>query len=110
MQDEPLKKEGLKYDAEKPRMDLISSKALIELARVLTYGAKKYDSHNWRKGIAYSRIIAAIYRHLVAYNDGETYDKETGISHAAHAMCELMFLLEFEHTHPELDDRFKGDK
>ena len=101
---------GKKHDSEKPRMDLISSKAMVELAKVLTFGAKKYASHNWRHGIAYSRIIAAIMRHVTAYNDGETLDPETGLSHIAHALCECMFLLEFEQTHPEMDDRYKEVK
>ena len=88
-------------------MDLISSKAMVELAKVLTFGAKKYASHNWRQGLEWSRVIAAIMRHTTAYNDGETLDPETGLSHMAHVLCEAMFLLEFEQTHPELDDRYK---
>lgn len=101
---------GLKNDSEKVRLELISSKALIELGKVLTFGAKKYDSNNWRKGIEWTRIVGAILRHVQAYNDGETFDKETGLSHMAHAMCECMFLLEFEQTHPELDNRYKETK
>jgi hypothetical protein len=27
----------------------------------------------------------------------------------AHALCEIMFLLEFSYTHPEMDDRPKGE-
>jgi len=100
---------GKKHDQEKPRMELISSKALIELAKVLTFGAKKYESHNWRKGISYSRIIGACYRHLAAYNDGEDKDPETGLSHIAHLLCEAMFLLEYEATHPEMDDRYRPE-
>ena len=98
---------GKKFDQDKPRIELVSPIALVELSKVLTFGAKKYDANNWRKGIAWSRLIGATMRHVNSYNSGETYDKETGLSHAAHAMCELMFLLEFEKTHPELDDRFK---
>ena len=103
-------KGGIKHDQEKVRLELISSKALIELGKVLTYGAKKYDSHNWREGICYSRIIGAILRHITAFNDGEDKDPETGLSHIAHAMCECMFLLEFEQTHAELDDRYKQEE
>lgn len=98
---------GKKFDGDKPRMELISSIALTELAKVLTFGAKKYSSNNWRAGIAYSRIVGACMRHLNAYNAGEMLDHETGLSHAAHLMCEAMFLLEFEKTHPELNDIYK---
>lgn len=101
-----VKDEGTKNDTSKPRMDLLSSEFLFKTAEVLTFGAKKYDAHNWRKGIAWSRIYAGIQRHLVAWNEGETKDPETGISHLAHASCGIMFLLEYAKTHTELDDRY----
>ena len=100
-------KQGTKHDAEKPRLDLISPEAMTRLAEVLTFGATKYDSHNWRTGFKWSRIIASAMRHLNAFNQGIDKDSETGYSHIAHAMCNLMFLLEFERTHKELDDRYK---
>ena len=102
--------EGTKYDDNKIRMELLSSEALIKIAEVMTFGAKKYDSHNWRKGIKWSRIYGASQRHLVAWIAGEDKDPETGISHLAHAGCCIMFLLEFEKTHKELDDRYVEKK
>lgn len=101
---------GRKDDKEKTRLELISSEALLQLGQVLTFGARKYDAHNWRQGIAWSRIVGAILRHISAFNAGEDKDPETGLSHIAHAMCECMFLLEYEQTHRELDDRYKGAK
>ena len=98
--------EGKKFDAEKPRLDLLSSIALVEVAKVMTYGASKYGSQNWRGGLAWSRVYAAVQRHLVAWNGGETLDPETGLSHLAHASCGLQFLLEYAKTHPQLDDRY----
>lgn len=103
MNDKPS---GVKYDQEKPDMSLLPSKALVEVARVLTFGSKKYSAHNWRKGYQWSRLIAAAMRHLTAYNDGEDRDPESGISHLAHAASCLMMLLEWEKTHPEFDDRY----
>lgn len=96
---------GIKHDAEKPRTDLISPIAMIELAKVLTFGSKKYEARNWEKGLAYSRAIGAILRHTWAYLRGETNDPETGLSHMAHVLCEAMFLVHFETTKPEFDDR-----
>ena len=98
--------QGVKFDADKPRMDLLDAYAIEQLALVLSFGAKKYDSHNWRKGIAKGRLIAAALRHLFAYLRGEDKDAETGLSHAAHAMCCCMFLLGLEHR-ADLDDRWK---
>jgi hypothetical protein len=99
-----------KYDEGKPPVSLISTKALIEEAKVMAYGEKKYGRDNWRKGFTYSRLLDAALRHILAYNDGEDKDKETGISHLAHARCCLGFLLEQEKTHPELDDRHGSKK
>lgn len=99
---------GLKYDQEKPRMDLLDGYAIEQLAKVLTFGADKYAAHNWRKGISKSRLLAALLRHTFAYLVGQDKDEETGLSHIAHAMCCCMFILGLEHR-PELDDRFKGD-
>lgn len=105
---------GIKKDADKERLDLISPVALFELSKVLDFGSKKYDTWNWSKGLAYTRVIAAILRHTYKYLMGETIDPETGISHMAAVMCNAMFLLHYEKYHNEFDDRpktvFKGTK
>lgn len=101
---------GVKYDQEKPDMSLLSAIALEEIAKVMTCGKKKYGSHNWRGGFIWSRPLAAAMRHLVAFIGGEDKDPETGLSHLAHCACCLFFLLEFEKTKPELDDRYKEAK
>lgn len=98
-----------KNDTEKRRMDLLSPIAIAKLADVLTFGAGKYDSNNWRKGLNWSRVLGATLRHLFSFLGGEDKDPESGISHLAHAMCNMMFLLEFEETHKELDDRYKRE-
>lgn len=99
---------GKKFDQKKVRTDLLAPKALVEIAKVMGFGAEKYGAQNWREGLAWSRVYAAVQRHLLAWSDGETNDPETGLSHLAHASCGLMFLLEYAQTHPELDDRYKG--
>ena len=96
---------GVKHDGGKTRMDLLPPEALREIADVLALGAQKYDAHNWRKGFAYSRLIAAALRHLFAWVGGENKDPESGKSHLAHAACCLMFLITFEQTHTGTDDR-----
>lgn len=101
---------GVKNDSGKPRTDLLSSKAMLEIAKVMSHGATKYKANNWRGGIAWSRVIGAAFRHLMAFNDGVDKDPETGLSHIAHLACCAMFLLEYEQTHKELDDRYKGEK
>lgn len=96
---------GVKYDGDKERFDLIPARPLLELARVYTMGAKKYDDRNWEKGIKWGRIFAAIMRHLWKFWRGEDIDDESGLPHVVHAAWGCFTILEYYHTHPELDDR-----
>lgn len=104
---EYIKKEfqGLRFDADKVRHDLLPPIAINELAKVLTFGAKKYAPHNWMKGMAWSKIIGPLKRHLNAIERGEDYDPETGLLHAAHVMCNAAFLTEYYTIFPQGDDR-----
>lgn len=99
---------GVKFDGDKPRMDLLDRYAIEQLAMVLGFGAKKYAAHNWRQGLAYSRLVAAALRHIHAFNDGEDNDPESGLSHIAHAMCCCMFLLGTINDRPDQDDRWRS--
>lgn len=98
---------GKKFDQGKPPLSLIPTKPLLEIAKVLEHGAGKYDEHNWRKGMKWSRLLSSSLRHITAFNEGEDLDPESGINHLAHAACGLMFLLEYYTTHKELDDRYR---
>jgi hypothetical protein len=98
---------ALKFDDGKLPLHLLSTEAMNQTAAVLQFGADKYAAHNWRKGFVWSRPLAAAMRHITAFNAGEDKDPESGLSHLAHAACCIMFLLEFEKTHKELDDRYK---
>ena len=105
-QEEPVvKSTGLRYDADKVRHDLLPAHAINELAKVLTFGAKKYAPNNWRKGMKWSRIIGPLKRHMNALERGEDYDPETGLLHSAHVMCNAAFLTEYYKIFPQGDDR-----
>lgn len=104
------KPSGTKHDQGKPPMALLDHHALTEIAKVLGFGARKYDDHNWRKGFPFSRLVSAAMRHISAWNSGEDNDPESGLSHLAHAGCCLMFLLSLHNDKPELDDRYKPIK
>jgi hypothetical protein len=96
-----------KFDTEKTQHELLSDLAIEELAKVLTFGAKKYAADNWRKGMAWRRLIGAARRHLAAFSRGEDVDPESGLSHVAHAMCCLMFLEEYRQAANGTDDRWR---
>ena len=98
--------EGKKYDGEKPRMYLLPPKALTEIAKVLTFGANKYDENNWKKlDNLQNRYTGAALRHIFAHMDGEELDPETGLDHLAHAMCCLLFKLEAKLNETSKEER-----
>lgn len=89
--------EGMKFDDDKVRLDLIDPEFIEGVGLVLTFGAKKYGPNNWQDvEDAVNRYYAATLRHLMAYRSGDVNDAESGISHLFHAACNLMFLAHFE--------------
>jgi hypothetical protein len=87
--------EGVKFDDNKPRFDLIAPEAEEALARILTFGADKYEGRNWEKGMKWGRVYGAMRRHLNAFILGEEIDKESGMPHLWHAYCCLHFLVTY---------------
>ena len=86
---------GRKDDSEKPRMELLPPLALIEVSKVLTFGANKYSPDNWKRiSDLQPRYTGAALRHIIASMSGEEKDPETNFYHEAHAICCLLFKLE----------------
>jgi hypothetical protein len=100
-------KEGVKFDTFKIRFDLIPMRPLFELAKVYTLGCVKYTDRNWEKGMGWCRVFAAILRHLFAWFLGQKNDPKDGQLHLSSAAWGCFALMEYEHTHVELDDRPK---
>lgn len=91
------KKEGIKYDSEKVRYDLVPYYTVEQVAKILTFGATKYGDYNWKDlENPFNRYYAACMRHLVDWRKGVKVDEETGVSHLAHAITNLLFMLEIE--------------
>jgi len=55
----------------KGRPDLISPFAILRLAKWYELGANKYGDRNWEKGMPYSRYMAAMFRHMIAFMMGK---------------------------------------
>ena len=72
--------EGTKFDGGKVRLDLLAPEFLVGTAKVLEFGAQKYDEYNWAKGMKWSRVFAALMRHMWKWWAGEKLDEETGMS------------------------------
>ncbi|AEK09552.1 hypothetical protein LITTLEE_173 [Mycobacterium phage LittleE] len=100
------------------RPDLIPARAHMELATHYAHGAAKYTEYddkgnvtheggnNWRLGYEWSKSIAALERHLLAFKSGEDYDAEFGSKHIIAAAWHCMTLATFMDEHPEFDDRW----
>lgn len=103
-------KTALKFDAEKLPVDLLPVDALFEVSKVLAFGAKKYEAHNWRKGFNHTRLYSAALRHIMSSLKGEDLDPESGLDHISHAACCVLFLLEHRLKGLGKDDRFIYEK
>lgn len=116
--------EGRKERRGKLRYDLMPPRSFEKIVEVLTYGAEKYtvygdctcnlpntghaascQSHkvrsrgdnNWKLvDNPIDTYYAAAMRHLQKFRLGESTDPDSGIHHIAHAITDLIFLLEFE--------------
>lgn len=119
----PLDTSGRKDDLGKTRYDLIPQSFEEDLARVLTFGANKYEEFNYlHVKNAPSRYYAACRRHLNAMRRGEWRDNETQLPHVIHAACSLLMLHQWCEHHgvhwseaygmdfePELRDEASGE-
>lgn len=91
---------GIKFDGGKPQLNLLPYNALGWTARAMEGGALKYEVGNWHglnhaEGIA--RIKAALLRHATKScgDEAEEFDSDSHLPHAAHIICNAMFLLVF---------------
>lgn len=99
---------GVKFDSGKIRMELIPPELMVAVGTILTFGAEKYSSRNWEKGMDWSRVFGALQRHMWAWESGEDKDPETGESHLWHAACCIAFLVAYESRGVGKDDRGKS--
>lgn len=94
---ETLPEGAKKFDNGKVMMELLPLPVMEEVAKVLTFGAKKYAPNGWQKlPNAEERYLGAMLRHLSAIQKGESVDPESGLPHINHVACNAMFLTYFE--------------
>lgn len=113
---------GVRENKGKAPISLILSKALIEVAKVAEFGAKKYSPHNYRKGMRWSFFIDSMLRHLIKRATGQIYDIDedcknckdktcidhSGLKHTSHIAWNALALCEFETEKIGTDDIFTG--
>lgn len=88
---------GLKYDGDKPPVELVPRQLVEAAARAFGYGEEKYAAYNWREGIRTRRLMGGLMRHLLAFQSGERIDPVSeggsGLSHLDHAAASLAMLI-----------------
>ena len=52
--------QGKRFNTGKLKWSLVSWDALKPMIRVLMFGAEKYDSHNWKKGLKYTQVCESL--------------------------------------------------
>lgn len=80
------------------RADLLPPLSLLEIAKVLKYGAEKYEPNNWR-GIPLEDHLNHVLIHLLAYLAGDRSD-----DHLGHAACRMLFAHETALTQKPAED------
>lgn len=71
--------------------------ALLEISKVSTFGARKYERGGWKYvSNAHERYTDAMHRHFLAEMAGQKIDEESGLLHAAHAAWGALCRLELE--------------
>ncbi len=95
-----------RFSEGKVRHDLVPPWPLDEVAKVYTYGTKKYDDDNWRKGLAWKKnVIGPMLRHMWKWIRGEKIDKESNCHHLAMVVWQCFCLMEYERNSIGQDDR-----
>lgn len=96
--------QGVKHDKGKRQWWYLQgvSNEVGEVIDVLEYGDTKYpanDGCNWKRvENPGKRYTSALFRHIMAWMQGEKYDPETGKHHLAHAITNCLFLMWFENN------------
>ena len=96
------------FGTKKVPLHLNPSSALIYMALGFRDGAKKYGPFNWReKSVAASVYLAAVKRHIEAWQDGEEVALDSGLPHLGHALACLAILVDAQSVGNLVDDRPK---
>lgn len=88
--------QSAKADTGKPRPTLVPTSLIRAVTAIREYGCQKYhDPENWRK-VEPQRYRDALYRHWLAYLEGEVNDPESGLPHIWHVATNVAFLIEMD--------------
>lgn len=82
---------------DKLRWDLLPMSEIEDIVKLYHRGAKKYKPDSWKQlNDGFNRYRAALLRHMMAYLNGERYDKETGSNHLTAVAWNAIAMLWFD--------------
>lgn len=96
---------GVKFDGGKLPFSLLPVDSLEAWARALAHGRTKYGARNWEKGLMFSQIYEALFRHMTRWWAGEDIDPDSGLHHTDCIMANAGFLAYHVKNLEEFDDR-----
>lgn len=83
-----------KYDQGKLRWDLLPLNLIEKVVEIYTFGAEKYGPNTWQNlEDGYNRYKAAMFRHLMEFENGNVIDDESGMEHLAHMVWNAIAML-----------------
>lgn len=95
--EEIKRNQEIKADKGKPRLTLVPTQIITDIARVREFGNLKYKDPNSWKQVDPERYRDALYRHLLLYlDDPYGVDSESGLPHLSHIACNVAFLCELD--------------
>lgn len=87
-------------------LHLVPTSAMVAIAMGLKDGAKKYGPYNWRTlDVETQTYVGAALRHLMAWQDGEDTDPDSGNNHLSHALASLAILVDALESGNVVDNR-----
>jgi len=100
---------GLRHNKGKNPLHLVPPSLVFAVGEVLEKGASKYAERNWEKGMSWCTVYGCLMRHIMKWASPFHSDKdeETGLNHLYHAAANIAMLIEYQFSHPSLDDRPK---
>lgn len=93
-----MTEKALRFNTGKPKLSMYPTNAMIEVTKVWEKGLEKYPKDNWKQLYGPETIPAVLdsaLRHIIEMLDGNHFDKESGLLHAAHAICNLQMAIEW---------------
>jgi hypothetical protein len=97
---------GIKHDSEKIDLSLTPKAAIEAMCQAFMHGLRKYGRDNYKGGMESHRYIAAAMRHILAWQNGEELDPESGYPHLGHALASIAMLLECQRLGTLKDTRY----